>query len=230
MSASKKDKVLTNNEVGLQAVRAEINALDHVILHAIEDRAALAAKMSTVKSGPLKFRPGREADLIRNLIKNTSLPAELVEQIWRSIIAHNLISQTGLKIARLDIEAIAAATQFRFSTNYEAVLCTQADEVVDTVARGDAQLGVVPDWQNDGSWLGVLKTHRQNGLNVCISAYTHMLANQGFQPAVVISTILPDPSSADMTVVMDDTDIKMIEGYHPDMVGIVGIIQLCDIS
>jgi chorismate mutase len=230
MSTSKKDKTLSEAESGLQAVRAEIDSLDQVILRAIEDRAALAAKVLMAKSGQHTFRPGREADLIRNLARNTSLPAQLVEQTWRGIIAHNLSSQALLKIARLDTEAVAVATKFRFSTNHESSRYPLPGDVVDAVARGDVQFGVVPDWQEDDSWLSALKSHRQNGLDIYISAYTHMIARSNVQQAVIISTTLPDPSSADMTLAAEGGKLKMIEGYHPDMEGVLGIVQICDIS
>ena len=230
MSSSKNDQALNDPNPDLGRVRAEIDKLDQTILKAIEDRAALAAQVSQAKSGRHTFRPGREADLIRNLVQHANLPSKLIEQIWRNIIAHNLTSQAGLKIALQDDRATMAAATFRFGTNYETIVSASADDVITAVASGQADLGILADWQADQSWLDVLHHHRQAGAGVYISAYTHMLADHGLQQSVVLSSILPDPSSNDTTLVMIENQLSEIQGHHPEQPGILGIIQNCDIS
>ena len=230
MSSSKNDQALNDPNPDLGRVRAEIDKLDQTILKAIEDRAALAAQVSQAKSGRHTFRPGREADLIRNLVQHANLPSKLIEQIWRNIIAHNLTSQAGLKIALQDNRATMAAATFRFGTNYETIVSASADDVITAVASGQTDLGILADWQTDQSWLNVLHHHRQAGAEVYISAYTHMLADHGLQQSVVLSSILPDPSSNDTTLVMTENELREIQGHHPQEAGILGIIQNCDIS
>ncbi len=230
MSSSDHDQVQHQGELDLQQVRRDIDKLDQTILHAIEARAALAANVSAAKSGRHTFRPGREADLISNLIRQSSLPPVLVEKIWRSIIAHNLTSQGGLVIACLDHDDITAAAAFRFGTNYDAHLFDAAGDVVTAVAMGDAQLGIVPDWSLDDSWLDRLAAYRRDGGDVYIAAQTHMLASHNLAQSAVLSSILPDPSVHDITLTIGAAGIETHDGYHPDTPGIVGIIQKCDIS
>jgi len=230
MSASKNDHMPATNDADLSRVRAEIDQLDQVILKAVEDRAALAAQVSQAKSGQHTFRPGREADLIRNLAKTSDLPSKLIEQIWRNIIAHNLTSQAGLKIAQYDDSATMAAACFRFGTNYDATLSKTPQDIIAAIASGEAHLGILPDWEHDASWLQTLAQYRQQGEAVYIAAYTHMLDDHGLQQSVILSSILPDASMNDSTLIMDQDGPRFIAGYHPDHAGILGIIQICDIS
>ena len=230
MSASKNDHALGNGDSDLLKVRAEIDHLDQVILNAIQDRAALAAQVSQAKSGRHTFRPGREADLIRNLARASDLPSKLVEQIWRNIIAHNLTSQAGLKIAVLNTSNTRAAMTFRFGTNIQAMPFDAASDVIAAVAAQDAHLGILPEDQLKADWLDELHRRRNAGDDVFISAYTHMLDDHGLQQSVVLSSILPDPSQNDRTLIMQDGLLEQKEGHHTDASGIVGIVLICDIS
>ena len=230
MSSSQNDRSTLSDGIDLNTVRAEIDKLDQVILNAIEDRANLAAQVAKAKNGHHTFRPGREADLIRNLTRQSHLPSPLLEQIWRAIIAHNLTSQAGLRIAMVDDAGISDAAQYRFGGNVIFQTHAAADDVVAAVAGGAAQLGIVPDWSSDNSWIAGLARRRVDGEAVYISAFTHMLDTLKSPPAVILSSVLPDPSSADMTVTITDGQLHQAAGYHSDASGLLGIYQICDIS
>ena len=230
MPDSKDENALTAAELDLKEVRSGIDALDRVILDAITDRADLAAQVSKAKGGQHTFRPGREADLIRNLVRQTSLPASLVERIWRAIIAHNLTSQAELIIAIHDDQDTLAAAQFRFGRNITIIKASDPGDVMASVATGSANLGVVPHWQGDAGWLPQLASHRAQGDAVYVAAFTHMHEDHQLRQSVVLSSILPDASAADQTLMMGEGGLTQRDGHHPDALGLLGIVQICDIS
>lgn len=219
----------STNQAQLAHAREEIDALDRLILNAVEQRAAIAAKVASAKAGQHTFRPGREADLVRNLVAESSLSPLLVERIWRQIIAGNLTSQAALTIAIEHDPAVIASASFRFGPAIEANLCADATAVIDAVMHGKSSLGMMRHWDTDPSWLTHLHAARQDGGDVYISSISPFLAGQGFVDTVIIAPILPDPSQADVTLSMADGQLQMTEGHHPDAAGILGVIQRRDL-
>ncbi len=101
---------------------------------------------------------------------------------------------------------------------------------MDAVAAGDAHLGIVPDWSRDATWLDHLAACRNKGGDVYIAAQTHILSSHGLAQSAVLSSVLPDPSQADVTLCLGAAGLETHDGYHPDATAILGIIQKCDIS
>ena len=219
----------STNQAQLDHARQEIDALDRLILNAVEQRAAIAATVALAKAGKHTFRPGREADLVRGLVAESSLPPLLVERIWRQIIGGNLTSQAPLTIAIVQDPWVMASASFRFGSAIDANPCDDANMVIDAVVQGKSSLGMMRHWDADTSWLTHLNNARQDGRDVYISSVSPFLAGQGFVDTVIIAPILPDPSQADMTLFMADGQVQMIEGYHPDTAGILGVIQTRDL-
>ena len=114
MSASDQEK--------LADIRSKIDALDRQILSAIEERAALASAVVAAKSGQHIFRPGREADLIRGLVAASSLSPQMIEVIWRQMIANNINNQQRLKIAMGDDAEMRSTAAFCFGADIDHVI------------------------------------------------------------------------------------------------------------
>lgn len=218
----------------LQKIRAQIDALDAEILNALERRTALAEEISAAKSGGHIFRAGREADLLRRLIKTSTLPPPLIERIWRQIIAGNLANQGGVNIALVNQPQARAAADFRFGAGGVLKAVDSHEAVVNSVSTGACHLGLVPHWHldagNHGAWLeALLKTHNTDA-PVYITAMTPLLAGHDLDDMAILATILPDPSGADESVIMDGQNIRLDDGHHPHRDGFLGIIQKRDLS
>ena len=219
MSASDQEK--------LADIRSKIDALDRQILSAIEERAALASAVVAAKSGQHIFRPGREADLIRGLVVATSLSPQMIEVIWRQMIANNINNQQRLKIAMGDDAEMRSTAAFCFGVDIDPVIGSSVVDVIDAVAKGDADLGVLPYGQTNPNWLDDLS--RQNG-QVFIMAVTPFIKGQKIagtvlKDAVIVARQLPDASQADVTLCVENGTITEHDGYHADADGLVGIIQ-----
>jgi chorismate mutase len=229
------DQRPTADDDKLAQVREEIDALDREILEILEKRMAIAAEVAKAKSGHQVFRPGREADLLRKLIFASSLSPHLIERIWRQIIASNLVRQMDLKIGVLNSPTILAATDFRFGLGAVKSYFDSDNDVVAAVSTGQCDLGLVPHWNDGGGWLdALLRTHNkgQQGMAVYINTVTPLLKDHGIDDAVILATALPDPSEADMTLMIDkdSQSITSKDGYHPQMIGVLGMIQKRDLS
>ncbi len=224
MSASDQEK--------LADIRSKIDALDRHILSAIEDRAALASAVVAAKSGQHIFRPGREADLIRGLVAASSLSPQMIEVIWRQMIANNINNQQRLKIAMGDDAEMQSTAAFCFGVAIDQVIGSNAADVIDAVAKGDADLGVLPYGQTNPNWLDDLS--RQNG-QVFIIGITPFIKGQEIagtvlKDAVIVARQLPDASQADVTLCVENGTITEHDGYHADADGLVGIIQKRSLS
>ncbi len=88
---------------GLDALRAEIDRIDDDILELIERRLAvsldIAARKETARDLHLKVRPRRQREVLERLQgRARRAPPELVDQVWREIMAHSLQSQARTEL------------------------------------------------------------------------------------------------------------------------------------
>lgn len=95
---------MTQNQAqSLGALRAELDRIDDQILDLIERRLALSLEVAAAKEAVgdchLKLRPRRQAEIVARLKKRAKRAApELVEEVWREIMAHSLQAQTPMEI------------------------------------------------------------------------------------------------------------------------------------
>jgi len=216
------DRTASEEEI-LIRLRQEIDGLDRVILDALEARDKLVRDVGAVKSSRRVFRAGREADLIRRLVKASDLDPYTIEVIWRQIIAASLNRQAPLVIAAMALPQQLEIARFRFGAARYTALDTPAG-VLETVASGAADLGVLPHWTS-GIWWQDLAAMRAAGRDIFISAITPLAEHEGLDQGVVIAPYLPDASTGDVTVVAQDGRVLEKPGYHPDAPGLLGIFQ-----
>lgn len=88
---------------GLAGLRAALDCIDNEILELIERRLSVSLDIAAAKEAEgdrhLKLRPRRQADILDRLRSRASRAApELVNQVWREIMAHSLQAQARLEI------------------------------------------------------------------------------------------------------------------------------------
>ncbi|XDZ65744.1 chorismate mutase [Alphaproteobacteria bacterium LSUCC0684] len=216
------DKPNAEDETLLR-LRREIDGLDRTILDALEARDRLVREVGAAKSSRRIFRAGREADLIRNLIQSSGLDPFTIEVIWRQIIAASLNRQAPLTIAVTARAEQIEVARFRFgAARYRT--CSTAADVLNAVASGDADLGVLPHWAQSGWWQDLARM-RDADRKVYVSAITPLADRSGLEEGVILAPYLPDPSARDMTLVHTGGAIAEKPGYHPDHPGLLGIFQ-----
>src|SRR5437773_12312246 len=88
---------------GLAALRAELDRIDDQILDLIERRLAASAEIAALKDAEgdrhLKLRPRRQAEILERLKSRANrAEPELVDKVWREIMAHSLQAQAHTEL------------------------------------------------------------------------------------------------------------------------------------
>jgi chorismate mutase len=186
----------------LAAVRAALDELDDALHALLRRRAAIVAELaaSRAKSGP-PLRAGREAAILRRLLANQSgpLPPAFLVRIWREILASSLAQQGGFTLS-VQGDAAEAAARLQFGPltplrRHESPARALAD-----VTSGEAAAAVLPaagsEAEDDPAWWTVLDPPR-----LFVVARLPLLPEPGAAPADVVTTVAPDPSGADRSLI-----------------------------
>lgn len=208
----------------LAGLRAEIDEVDKGLLALLKKRFALASKVAASKQQGTVFRPGREADLIRRLMAENALEPLMVESIWRQIIALSLYTQKRLRIALTSGESVDRTARFRFGMVGDYDPLGDADAVLEAVAEGKADIGVLPHWGQGGWWRG-LAERRGRGERVYIVSTAPMLTSLGLDPVALLAQELPYPSGNDITLVHGAAGVEEKPGHDPAAPNLLGIVQ-----
>ena len=134
----------------LQALRAQIDALDLKLLALLNERASLALQVGALKKaeGSAVFRPEREAQVIDSLKRANPGPlrSESVAPIWREVMSACRTLEMPARVAYLGPAGTfseEAALGF-FGSSIVHLPCANLDEVLHATLAGAADFGVVP--------------------------------------------------------------------------------------
>jgi chorismate mutase len=186
----------------LAAVRAALDAVDDALHAALRRRAAIVAALAAArtKTGP-PLRAGREAAILRRLVANHSgpLPPAFLVRIWREILASSLAQQGGFTLSACG-EAAAALARLHFGPLLPLRPHTTAARALADLTDGAAQAAVLPaagsEAPQDPAWWTVLDPR-----HMFVVARLPLLAEAGAAAADVVTTVPPDPSGADRSLV-----------------------------
>lgn len=132
----------------LKQHRDQIDAIDERLLVLVNERAALARRIGSLKDDGVIYRPEREAQVLRRLQANNTGPLsnEAVSNIFRGVMSNCRALEKELSIAFLGplgtYSEEAALKQFGLGRS--AVVCGSIDEVFRTLEANQADYGVVP--------------------------------------------------------------------------------------
>ena len=132
----------------LKQHRDQIDEIDEQLLLLVNERAALARRIGSLKDDGVIYRPEREAQVLRRLQANNTGPLsnEAVSNIFRGVMSNCRALEKELSIAFLGplgtYSEEAALKQFGLGRG--AVVCGSIDEVFRTVEASQADYGVVP--------------------------------------------------------------------------------------
>ena len=140
-----------SDEKKLVQLRKSIDTIDSQLLELINQRADYAKKVAQVKeiSGDIVyFRPEREANVLRNVMKKNNGPLgdEEVARLFREIMSACLALEQPIKVAFLGPEGTFTqqAAIKHFGNSAVTVSMNAIDEVFREVDAGAANYGVVP--------------------------------------------------------------------------------------
>ncbi|HZP75930.1 MAG TPA: chorismate mutase [Pseudolabrys sp.] len=136
----------------LADLRAEIDRIDESMHHLLMQRGEIIDRLISVKRSQevgSAFRPAREADMMRRLVKRHKgiLPLDTAESIWRVIIATFTYVQAPFAV-HADLSAGDAlmrdSARFHFGFTVPFVPHMGAAGVVAAVSDSKGDLGLVP--------------------------------------------------------------------------------------
>ena len=134
----------------LARLRREIDAVDREILARLNERARLIDEVGELKrsSGTGVYRAGRERDLITALVGENSgpFPSTAVPAVFREIISATYALEGELRVSFLGPEGTFSHTAAREGFGAQATYrpATTIADVIEAVARGEAEHGIVP--------------------------------------------------------------------------------------
>jgi chorismate mutase len=152
----------------LADLRKEIDRIDESMHQLLIKRGTIIDRLISVKrsqdTGTSAFRPAREAEMMRRLVKRHKgrLPLDTVESIWRVIISTFTYVQAPFSV-HADLSAGDAlmrdSARFHFGFTVPFVAHMGAAAVVAAVSASKGDLGLVPafDIASAGAWWSALE-------------------------------------------------------------------------
>lgn len=132
----------------LKKIRDRIDAFDDRILELLNERARLAQEIGGAKRGATKYRPEREAQILRRIAAANGgpLPQRAVARLYTEIMSACRALEDGISVAYLGPQGTfseeAALRQFGGQAEFRP--CASIDEVFRQVESGQSGYGVVP--------------------------------------------------------------------------------------
>lgn len=134
----------------LEALRAQIDALDAELLALLNRRAGVALAVGELKAreGSVVFRPEREAQVIDRLkaMNPGPIATESIAPIWREVMSACRALETPSRVAYLGPAGTFSeeAALGYFGSSIVRLPCASIDEVFHATTSGAADFGVVP--------------------------------------------------------------------------------------
>ncbi|PKO45103.1 MAG: prephenate dehydratase [Betaproteobacteria bacterium HGW-Betaproteobacteria-22] len=156
----------------LKQHREQIDVIDAQILRLVNARAEHARHIGELKEDGVIYRPEREAQVLRRLMKENTGPlsAEAVASIFRSVMSNCRALEKELAVAFLGPLGTYSeeAALKQFGEGKMAVVCGSIDEVFRSVEAGQADYGIVPvENSNEGAVGLTLDLLLTSPLKVC---------------------------------------------------------------
>ncbi|MEZ5857395.1 MAG: chorismate mutase [Geminicoccaceae bacterium] len=218
----------------LSRLRAEIDRLDDAVVDLLLERIAVVRRIAEVKTNAtgLALRPSREADLIRRLTARAApaLPPAALTRMWRELLAATTRLQTPFKVAVLDDPAqphVTTLARDQFGTTTPLTMVETAYQGFRLIANGEAELLVVPAPTEDSYWWRQVTP-------TLIDSPLRVVGRLPFCPAdtddaapvpgaLVLGTLLAEPSSADLTLLAIETDLNLSRARLRDLIAAAGV-------
>jgi chorismate mutase/prephenate dehydratase len=150
MARRTKGKTARAEAGGLDALREQINAMDVRLVNLINQRAEVAREIGHWKArrGEKAYAPAREIEVYRRVssLNKGPLPDDAFRAIYREIMSGTIALERRTRVAFFGqpgtFTHLAATTKFGSSVEY--LPSRDIRDVFMTVARGQADFGVVP--------------------------------------------------------------------------------------
>jgi chorismate mutase/prephenate dehydratase len=132
----------------IDKLRREIDAVDDELLKLINQRAALAGRIGSLKQGAPAYRPERETQILRRVAEASAGPLapERVTAVFREVISACRGLEEAIRVTYLGPEGTFSeqAVRKHFGAAVEALPVASVDEAFRRCEAGAVQFTVVP--------------------------------------------------------------------------------------
>src|SRR5579863_7270717 len=189
------------NDPLLADLRRDIDRIDENVHALLIERSEIIERLISVKkteeSGSA-FRPAREADMMRRLVKRHrgNLPLDTAESIWRVIISTFTYVQAPFSV-HADLSAGDAlmrdSARFHFGFTVPFVPHAGASSVVAAVSESKGDLGLVPAFATAGAgpWWAALEFDAAPKI-IARLPFVERPNHPAAMPVFVVSRVPPD--------------------------------------
>jgi chorismate mutase len=194
----------------LANLRTEIDRIDEAMHQLLIERGEIIDRLIAVKrsqdTGTSAFRPAREAEMMRRLVKRHKgiLPLDTVESIWRVIISTFTFVQAPFSV-HADLSAGDAlmrdSARFHFGFTVPFVPHMGAAGVVAAVSASKGDLGLVPafDVASAGAWWSALEFDAAPKI-IARLPFVERSDHPAALPVFVLSRVSPDAMATEAAV------------------------------
>jgi chorismate mutase len=193
----------------LDELRKEIDRIDEAMHKLLIERSEIIGRLIAVKKSGTTgsaFRPAREADMMRRLVKRHKgiLPLDTVESIWRVIISTFTYVQAPFSV-HADLSAGDAlmrdSARFHFGFTVPFVPHMGASGVVAAVSESKGDLGLVPAVAvaGAGAWWSALEFDTAPKI-IARLPFVERADHPAALPVFVLSRVAPDAMATEAAV------------------------------
>ena len=182
--------------------RADIDALDQLLLSLLNERAAHAAAIGTLKGDGAAYRPEREAEILRRVVDANRGPLTnaVLLRLYTEIISACRALEEPLKVAYLGPQGTFSemALGQHFGAGVEAQPCASIDDVFRAAETGNSEYAVVPvENSTDGAIGRTLDLLLATPLKICAEVVLRVQQNLMAKSAAMkaISKVYSHPQS-----------------------------------
>lgn len=153
----------------LQALRAQIDAIDNQMHDLLRARADIVHRVRGVKGKQAIFiRPGREATMLHALHRRRQgkIPPGLITRLWREMIGAFTMQEGALRVAVTDGDSKTSPktslwdlTRDFYGSVTPLHACATAAQALKTVLANKAEVAVVPLLTTRNPWWTLLAKH-----------------------------------------------------------------------
>ena len=200
----------------LSQLRKSIDVLDNQILEALAQRMKLSDQVVAAKNGVAAFRPGREAQLVRQLVAKgkadgLDIAPEIILGVWRQIMAASLNRQDGELAYAVHHNTLPVAA-WHLGSTFSAIVDNDVARLIEVLASGQCRYALVPARDDYQNLLSCLDQHH----HLKIIARTPLYDMRAVDPAFIIADYLPDSSGDDISLYA----VRTAHGF--DLIDVVG--------
>lgn len=211
----------------LNAIRAQLDAIDDQMHDLLMQRAAIVDGMASSRAKPgTILRPGREADILRRLLNRHGgpLPRAALVRIWRELFASSISQQGGFAVSVYERDAAMARLVPEHFGGLTAVRSYPTpSRALAAVTRGEASVAVLPFPEDadapEMEWWPALNAP-QLSVVARLPFYTE---GDVEADALVVAPGAPDPSEDDRSLLLLESDSEQSRGQLLTTLATAGI-------